>query len=225
MIGVADAAWTVLPLALVVGLSPLPVLPAVLLLMTPRARANGPAYLGAWLAALALVVTGAVLLSGLTDPEPATDEGIGWIQVVTGTVFLVMAGVKWVRRPRTGDARQPPRWMAALEDYSPRQSARLGAVLASANPKNLVMSLAAGAEIAVLAEAPGSAAAGVLAFVLVGSLGVGTPVVAHAVLGRRAAPGLARSKEWLDRTSTTLTVAVLVVLGVALLVKGMPTAV
>ena len=43
---------TILPLALVVGLSPLPILPMVLIVMTPRARRNSRAFLGAWLVAL-----------------------------------------------------------------------------------------------------------------------------------------------------------------------------
>lgn len=215
---------TVLPLALVVGLSPLPILPVVMLLMTPRARGNGRAYLAAWLVALSLVVTVAVWLGGLADPEPATDEGIGWIQALTGAAFLLMAAVKWARRPRSGQTKQPPGWMSALDSYSPRQSARLGALLASANPKNLAMALAAGAEIALLAEGTGETAAGVAAFVAIGSVGVATPVFAHAVLGQRAAPGLERAKAWLEGNSTVLAVGLLVVLGALLLLKGLPSA-
>lgn len=219
-----DMVGTVLPLALVVGLSPLPIMPAVLLLMSPRARGNGLAYLAAWLVTLTLVVTAAVWLGSLADPGPATDEGIGWIQVITGMVFLALAGAKWGRRPRAGQTKQTPRWMAALADYSPMRSARLGALLAGANPKNLAMALAAGAEIAVLADGPAPTAAGVLTFVFFGSLGVATPVVGYAVLGQRAAPGLERGKAWLDRNSTALGVGVLAVLGALLLVKGLSAA-
>jgi threonine/homoserine/homoserine lactone efflux protein len=216
---------TVLPLALVVGLSPLPILPAVVLLMTPRARANGPAYLAAWLVALTALVLVAVALGGLADPDEPTDEGIGWIQVATGAAFLVMAAVKWLTRPRPGAPKEPPTWLAALDTYTPRQSARLGALLASANPKNLVMALAAGAEIALLAEGTGQTAAGVAAFVAIGSMGVATPILAHAVLGDRATPALERGRAWLDRNSTALSVGVLVLLGALLLLKGIPSAV
>jgi threonine/homoserine/homoserine lactone efflux protein len=103
----------------------------------------------------------------------------------------------------------------------PRQAARLGALLAAANPKNLVMALAAGAEIALLATSPVNVAAAIAVFVVVGSLGVGTPIVMHRMLGDRAQPALARMKDWLDRNSTALSVGVLVVLGVLLLAGGL----
>lgn len=215
---------TVLPLALVVGLSPVGILPAVILLMTPRARGNGPAYLAAWLAGLTLVVTVALLVGGLVDPEPVSEEGVSWIKVVTGVVFLVMAVVKWARRPRPGQTKEPPVWMAALDAYTPRQSARLGGLLAVGNPKNLAMALAAGAEIAILDYEAGPAV-GVAVFVIVGSLGIALPVLVHAVLGQRAAPGLARARSWLERNSTALSVGVLVLLGAVLLVNGLPGAV
>lgn len=219
-----DMIGTVLPLALVVGLSPLPMMPAVLLLMSQRPRPNGLAFLSLWLVSLTLVVSLAIWLGGLADPEPSTDNGVGWIQVVTGIAFLGLAGAKWVRRPRAGQAKEPPKWIAALHSYSPAQSARLGALLAGANPKNLAMALAAGAEIAFLATGPASMAVGLLGFVLIGSIGVGVPILASVVLGERVAPALKRGKSWLDSNSTSLSVGVLVVLGVLLLAKGLPTA-
>ncbi len=215
---------TMLPLALVIGLSPLPIMPAVLLLMTPRARANGWAFLGAWLIGLALLVLVAVVLGRLSGPSDATDQGIGWIQVITGLAFLVLAAVKWARRPRAGEPAKAPGWLAALDSYSPPQSARLGAALAAGNPKNIAMALAAGAEIAYITGAIGEAAVGVATFVAVGSIGVATPILAFAVLGDRARPALERGRGWLERNSTALSVGVLLILGVLLLLKGLPTA-
>jgi threonine/homoserine/homoserine lactone efflux protein len=215
---------TILPLALVVGLSPLPILPMVLIVMTPRARPNSLAFLGAWLVALTAVVVGALLLAGVRDPAPPDDKGIGWIQVVTGVAFLALATVKWLRRPAPGEAKEPPAWMSALDSYTPRKAAGLGAALAAANPKNLVMALAAGAEIAALTTSTTAAAAGAGLFVLVGSIGVATPVIAHRLLGDRAPQVLGGWKSWLEANSTALGVGVLVVLGVMVLVKGLSAA-
>ena len=219
-----DLVGTILPLALVVGLSPLPILPILLVLMTPRARPNSSAFLGAWFVALTALVLGAVLLAGVRDPAPPDDQSIGWIQVVTGIAFLAMALVKWLRRPAPGDVKDPPKWMSALEAYTPRQSAGLGAVLAVGNPKNLVMALAAGVEIAALTASMGTAMAGVGAFVVVGSIGVATPVVAHRLLGDRAPAVLGGWKFWLEANSTALAVGVLVVLGVMVLAAGLSAA-
>lgn len=219
-----DLAGTLVPLALVVGLSPLPILPVVLILMTPRARANSAAFLGAWLVALSALVVVATLVTGSQDPAPPDEEGIGWIQVVTGGVFLALAAAKWLRRPKPGATKEPPAWMSALGSYTPRQSARLGAALAAGNPKNLLMALAGGAEIATLTRSTPAALAGVALFVVVGSIGVGTPVVAHRALGDRSEAILGGWKTWLEANSTALAVGVLVVLGTVLLVRGLTAA-
>ncbi len=100
--------------------------------------------------------------------------------------------------------------MSALDSYTPRQSAALGAGLAAGNPKNLVMALAAGAEIAALTTTAGAALVGVGVFVLVGSIGVATPAIAHRLLGDRAPEVLGRWKSWLEANSTALASGVLV---------------
>lgn len=217
-----DLIGTVLPLALVVGLSPLPIMPSIALLMTPRARRNSAAYLAAWVATLAIVTALAMALAGVRDPGPANDEAVGWVQLATGLVFLGLALAKWLSRPEPGTPAEVPAWMAALDAYTPARSARLGALLAGANPKNLLMALAAGAEIAVLATGPGQAALSLVAFVLVGSIGAGTPVLVHRMLGERATPLLRHWKRWLEQHSTSLAVGLLVVLGTLLVVNGLP---
>jgi threonine/homoserine/homoserine lactone efflux protein len=111
--------------------------------------------------------------------------------------------------------------MASLEAAEPRQAAGLGALLA-VNPKNVLMALAAGTEVALLAAGPVEASLAVALFVLVGSLGVGTPVALRLLLGQRADPALASARGWLDRHGTTVSVVVLVVLGVLLVVRAVP---
>ena len=50
-----QAIGQLLPFAVGVGLSPLPIIAIVLMLATPRARVNGPAFLLGWIAGLSLV--------------------------------------------------------------------------------------------------------------------------------------------------------------------------
>jgi hypothetical protein len=58
-----------LPLAVGVALSPVPIIAVVLMLTTPRARTNGPAFVLGWL--LGLGVVGAVVLA-LAGPGGAS---------------------------------------------------------------------------------------------------------------------------------------------------------
>ena len=49
---------TLIPLALVISISPLSIIPAVLVLQTPRPRPTGLAFLGSWLLGLCTLTAG-----------------------------------------------------------------------------------------------------------------------------------------------------------------------
>jgi hypothetical protein len=55
-----QAIGQILSFAVGVALSPVPIIAVILMLVTPRARANGPAFVVGWLVGLAIV--GAVVL-------------------------------------------------------------------------------------------------------------------------------------------------------------------
>ena len=62
-----------LPSAIGVALSPVPIIGVILVLGTPRARTNGPAFAVGWIAGL-IIVSVIVLLvaSGSDDPDSAS---------------------------------------------------------------------------------------------------------------------------------------------------------
>ena len=68
-----------IPLALVVALSPLSIIPAVLVLHTPRPRPTGLAFLAGWLVGLAVLtaifVEVSSLLGGLVTSRPVGRHG------------------------------------------------------------------------------------------------------------------------------------------------------
>ena len=66
----------------------------------------------------------------------------------------------------------------------------------------------------------GQQAVALLVFTLVGSIGVGAPVVLTMVLRERADPLLTSVDRWMTRQSTVIVAAVLLVLGILLTVNG-----
>jgi hypothetical protein len=58
-----EAIGQILSLGVGVALSPVPIIAVVLMLGTPRARVNGPAFLLGWMAGLAIVGTVVLLVS------------------------------------------------------------------------------------------------------------------------------------------------------------------
>lgn len=64
-----EAIGDILPLAIGVALSPVPIIAIVLMLGTPRARVNGPAFAVGWLAGLTVVGTIVLLVVGDSATE------------------------------------------------------------------------------------------------------------------------------------------------------------
>src|SRR5262249_45220480 len=145
-----DTIGQILPSAVGVAISPFPIVAVVLMLVTARGRVNGPAFVLGWVAGLALV--GAVLLaaaSGVDASEPG--EPATWVSVavlVLGVLLVLVALKQWRGRPHAGDEVKTPKWMEALDQFSPVKAAGAGAVLSALNPKNLLLAAAGAAAIA-----------------------------------------------------------------------------
>src|SRR5919201_6819287 len=110
-----QAIGQVLSLGIGVALSPVPIIAVVLVLGTPHARANGPAFLVGWVVGLALV--GTILLlaaSGANASEQG--ESATWVDVVKLVlgVLLVLAAIKQWHGRRGTDQPELPKWMEAI---------------------------------------------------------------------------------------------------------------
>lgn len=214
-----EAIGQVLPLAVGVALSPLPIIAVVLMLVTARGRANGPAFVLGWLVGLAIV--GAIVLSvaGGTDAseegEPATWVSV--LELVLGALLVLISLRQWRGRPHEGDEATMPKWMSALDRFTPVKALGAGALLSGLNPKNLLLAVAAGAAIAQTGIANGEQIAAYAVFALIGTVGVGAPVVMYFVLGDRAPALLERLKNWMARSNAVIMAVLLLVLGAKLI--------
>lgn len=205
------------PVAIAIALSPFPVIPTVLLLLTPQAIANGGSFLAGWFGGLAgltavlSVVTGAV---ALWDEAPTW---VAWVRIVLG-VALVGLGIRaWLGRGT--EAAMPP-WMAALDGYTPGRSARLGLLLAVANPKAVLLVLAGAVAIGSAGLDPAPAVLVVLVFAAVAASAVALPVVLRLALGERVVAPLERTRGWLIARNDAIVAVVMVVLGVLVARNG-----
>ena len=216
---------SVIALGLVVGLSPLPVIPALLLLTNKSGLNNARVYLAAWLIGLTSLIGVAALIGGLGDPYEDAQQSASWLEIIVGGLLVAAGVIKAMRSRRGADQpKEPPAWQASLAEYGGAQSARLGFLLAIGNPKNLAAAFAAGAEIALLSPSVGSSLVAITAFVVIGSLGVATPILAAWALGARADDALAWLRSFLERHGTAVSVTVLVLLGAVLVFRGIAAA-
>jgi hypothetical protein len=215
----------VLPFAIGVGVSPIPIVAGILVLFSQRARTNGPLFLLGWVVSLAALVGLVTLLadgSGASDGG-AGEEAVAWGKVAVGVLLVAAGARKWAKRPRPGDDAPMPRWMASIDAIAPVRALGLGALLA-VNPKNLALGVAAGATLAGVGPSVAEAAVGVAAFVVVGSAALAGAVAYHRWGGEAADAKLDRAKTWLTANNAAVMAVLFVVFGVLLVIEGLATA-
>jgi threonine/homoserine/homoserine lactone efflux protein len=208
-----------LPAAIAIAISPPPIIAAILILVSPRARTNTPAYLLGWFGGLAVV--GAIVLSlsdnagASADGEPAT--WVNWLTLCIGFALVLLAFTQWRERPRGDDEPRAPRWMAAIDSFSPLKAGRAGIVLSAANPKTLLLTVAGVEAIAETGISTGEQTVAFVAFILIASIGVGAPVAISVSLGDRSRALLERLETWFVFNNAVIMSVLLLVIGAKLI--------
>lgn len=207
-----------IPLGLVIALSPLSIIPAVLVLHAPRPRSSSLAFLGGWLLGLAtltaIFVAAPGALGGLHRSPPIWAS---WLRVVLGSALIAFAIFRWLTRHGHTET---PAWMRSFASISPARAGVTGAVLAVVRLEVLVICAAAG--LAIGRSGLGIAAdwTSAMIFVAVAASSVAIPVLAYAGAGNRLDDPMVRLKDWMERNNAALLAAILVVIGLIVLYNG-----
>jgi len=211
----------ILPLAVAVAISPMPIVAVILMLFSARASSNGPAFLGGWVVGLLVVSVIVLALSGLLGiGGGAPPTWVSLLKIVLGILLLLLGWEKLTNRPPSGTASPTPRWLNAVEQLTPEKSFAMGALLSGVNPKNLILTAAAALVIAQGQLPIGETAFAVLAFVVIGSTSIAAPVAYLRFGGPGARPRLDQTKVWLAENNSTVMCVLLFVFGVVLIGKG-----
>lgn len=217
-----EAIGAVLPLGLGVAISPIPIIAVVLMLATPRGRANGPAFILGWIVGLAAAGTIVLLISagaGASEPgTPATWVSI--VKLVLGVGLVLLAGNQWRHRPRGRGSGSMPAWMRTIDTFTPVKSAGLAVALSAINPKNLLITVGAAAAIAQTGTSVAGQVVALAIFVVLGTAGPATPLVIYYALGARSAVLLDRLREWMAAHNTAIMSVLLLVIGLKLAGDG-----
>jgi threonine/homoserine/homoserine lactone efflux protein len=209
-----------LPLAVVIAVSPVPILAIVFMLLSDDGRRNSVALLCGWVLALA-VGAGTVAALGLgAGVRDDNSRGVAIAQLVLAVLLLAGAAHQWRSRAPRDPSAPPPRWMVVVETITAPRAVILGVALIALNPKDGASTLAAGASLADADLAFGPAVACLAIFVAVASLTVAGPLVVAVLMGDRAEPVLMRTRGWLERHGSTAVAIGLLVIAIILLIQG-----
>ncbi len=212
----------VLPLALVVTISPINIIPVILLLFTHRPLFNASCFLVGFIAGVAAVLIAFVALAEAVNLSLGSKHStwLAALKLALGGYLLVAAVRKFRGRPRSGEEGSLPTWMDGIASFNPGRSVGAGLVLGAVNPKNVVVSLAAAATIASAANSLGQQIGVIASYVVVASLGVAAPILLTMFLGVRSASVLDGWKAWLAQNNATVMSVLFLVFGVVLIGQG-----
>jgi Sap, sulfolipid-1-addressing protein len=216
---IGPALGDVLPQAIGIAISPLPIIVAIVVMFSRRAVVNAAAFLLGW----AVGVVG-VLLVASAVADTATDggpsDGQATVQVVLGLLFLLLAVRQWRSRPAPGTTPEPPKILSKVADMGPGLALALGLLFTVPNPKNVALLISAGAQLGEEGLSGGETAVVVVVFLLLTMIGVAAPLVMTLVMGDRAQATLRGWQDWLAHNNSTVMIVLFTVLAAKMLGSG-----
>ncbi|WP_227983085.1 GAP family protein [Nocardia spumae] len=207
-----------LPLAVGVAISPIPIVAAILMLLSARAAGTSTGFGSGWVLGILVVTVVVVLLSGSIDGEAGASHSpaVAWVKIVLGVLLILLAVGQWRHRADTA----VPGWMQAIDRMTFVKATGLGIVLSAVNPKNLLLCVSAGLTIGTGGLSGGETAVAVVVFTILAACTVLVPVIGYAVAADRMRGGLDTSKTWLQANNHVVMAVLLLVMGAVVIGKG-----
>jgi hypothetical protein len=211
----------VLPLAVGIAISPVPIIVAILILLSPKAKGAGLGYLLGWVLGIVVAVTAFTLVSsGLPAETGGSKPVAGVIKLLLGAGLLFLAMRQWKAGHGTAGPPKLPKWMSAVDTLTPVKSLVIGFLLVAVNPKNLLLGVSAGVSIGSAQLEVGSIVVVIAVFTVVAAVTVAGPIVAYLVASDRMHAPLESLRVWLVANNSTVMSVLLLVMGVVMIGKG-----
>ena len=206
--------WGVLiGLGVAMALQPLPVLAAVVLLSVENGVGKAWAFFLGEFTVLLAIGTATIALHLGTSREQASRPA-AFVTLAAGIVLLAGGAFVGVRARRTVEAAEP-NWVRKLDRMQPWPAFLLGTFLPT-----YVIAVAAGAHIVGTHPGTAAAIAGMLVFILVGTVTVYGPILAAQLAPERSVPRARASAGWLVVNRLLVASLLLLAVGAVLVVKG-----
>jgi threonine/homoserine/homoserine lactone efflux protein len=212
----------ILPLALGIAISPIPIIAAILMLLSPKAKGTSVGFLIGWVLGIVVAVVAFTLLASII-PEQDSDTSkpiAGWLKIILGAGLLFLAARQWRGRPKPGETAALPKWMSAIDSMTTVRGTVLGFLLSAVNPKNLLMAAGAGVIIGTGGLGGGEITLSIVIFTVIAACSVAVPVIAYLIASEKMAGPLESLRGWLVQNNATVMAVLLLVIGVVMIGKG-----
>ncbi|MCV7215067.1 GAP family protein [Mycobacterium crocinum] len=215
--GLGSELTELIPLALVITLSPLTIIPGILMLHTPAPRPTSLAFLTGWVLGIGGLTAAFVLVSNALGGLNKQPTWAPYVRIVIGAALIAFGLYRWFTRKRS---EHTPKWLTSMTSIRPPRAFVTAIVLVVVNPKVLFMCAAAGLAIGSAGLGTTGAWTADAVFTAVAASSVALPVLAYLVAGERLDEPLTKLKDWMEAQHATLVAVILVVIGVMVLYKG-----
>ena len=216
-----EAFGEVLPLAVGVAISPVPIIAVILMLFSRQATRNSLVFLIGWVLGLAAIGAIVLIFSSASSGEDGGEStASGIVKLGIGALFILLSVRNWRGRPAKGEKAEAPKWMASIDEFTAAKSFGLALLLSAVNPKNLGLTIAASSTIAAASLSSGEEIGLLAIFILIASATVAAPAIYYALARERAQRGLDSLKVWLIDNNSAVMAVLLVVIGVKLVGDG-----
>jgi hypothetical protein len=218
-----DVTGAVLFAALGVAASPLPVVAVLVMLLSRRATVGSIAMASAWVLGNAVAIAVAIVFAGRIErPAQGLDlPAEGLLTALLGVGLIITAWLARRGRFRSADPLAPPRWVSAVDGFSPWGGAFIAFTNATTSPKNLALALSAGLAIQSVKSSPSVELTEATLYVAVACTAVVVPVLVYFLGGHRSRRTIERWKLTITSQASAIMEVTLFVFGAALMLKGL----
>jgi len=215
-----SAFGTLLPIALAVAVSSVPITLTILILLSPKRNRVAIPFLIGWVVGMAVVVVIFALGAAALPIRSirTSQKAIGIAEIIVGVAVLLMAVLSW-RRAARGSAPHRSKAMDTVDRLGPATALGLAAIL-NLRPKGLLLGAAAGLAIAGARLKDTDAVIVIVIYLALASSTVTVPIVATLVSPARMEPRLVIARDWLESHGEAITVVVLLMVGLVILGDG-----
>ena len=211
----------ILPIAVAVALSSVPIMATILILLSPNKGFSSLAFLIGWVIGIAVTLF-AFTVFAQAVPAPSvrrSQAAVGTLLIIIGFGLVVLAIIVW-RRGRGEPSSGIPRWLSAVGSLGPWSALGL-ALLLNLRPKAILLSAAAGLSLRA-DDLPAEEAWLVIAiFTIISALPVAFLIVGSWIRPRRAEKWLVKARDWLAANNRVVSILIMMMVGVVIISNGL----
>ena len=211
-----------LPLAVAVAISSVPIMATILILLSPKRAQSAVPFLIGWVLGILVVVSVCTLFAQVVPASrsPRRPETvIGIAEILIGVALIVIAIFEW-RRSRRNPTDAMPKWLNAVGTFGAWPAFGIAFAL-NLRPKGLLLAIAAGLVLRAESLSLGESAVAILIYTVIGCSTVAVPIIVTLAAPERMEPRLISSKEWIGRNSGVVTALILILIGVVIIGTGL----